>query len=450
MTLYCPSLQDWHRSVRRSTRGPSLAGYALLLVCGVGFGAWAALAPLEGAIVVSGTFVATGQNKQIQHLEGGILREILVREGDVVDLGAPLLRLDDTAPRGRLRRLKLRYYRLLTSRARLEAEIDEKDTVELPAELRARARDPEVAAVVTRQRRELDARRKKLSSEQEVFLKEIAGLQETISGYLAQVRSAEERLALFREELNDKAALYERQLIRKTDILTLQRAQAGLSGEIGELMGRIADARERVARAEQQIASLRSAALQKAIEELRETETELDDVREQMRAARDVVDRIEVRAPVRGAVVKINHHTEGGVISPGAVILELLPVNEKLLIETRVSPSQISHVSEGQRALIRLNALNQRLVPMIEGEVVYKSPDAVTETEASTADGDARRDSFIVRVKIDEDDAKAKAGDFRPTPGMPADVFIKTAERTFVDYMMQPVMDSFSRAFREH
>jgi HlyD family secretion protein len=155
---------------------------------------------------------------------------------------------------------------------------------------------------------------------------------------------------------------------------------------------------------------------------------------------------------VRGIVVKLNRHTPGGVVGPGDVILELLPVNDELVIEARVNPREITHVKEGQDALVRLTALNQRMTPMIEGKVVYVSADTVPDQVArSQVDSEAsRRDSFVVRVRIDEDDARSKVENFRPTPGMPADLYIKTGQRTFFNYMMRPVADSFSRAFREH
>ena len=191
---------------------------------------------------------------------------------------------------------------------------------------------------------------------------------------------------------------------------------------------------------------------QKTIEEMRATETELDDLQEQIRAARDVLDRVEVRAPVRGIVVKLNQHTPGGVIGAGTVILELLPVNDELVIEARLNPSEIGHVKPGQQALVRLTALNQRLTPMVEGKVVYLSADAVgAQSSARTkAEQEAsQRPSYVVRVRLSEQDVHIKVQTFQPTPGMPADVFIKTGERTFFDYMMRPVWDSFSRAFRE-
>lgn len=451
MTAEIPSIEQWHRDVPRSNRKLLAWGLGVLAVLGFGFGAWAAYAPLEGAVVTSGSFVVTGQNKHIQHLEGGIIEAVLVREGDIVEKGQVLLRLNETAARTRLTRLSVRRARLIAVRARLEAEIDGSPEIAFPQELlRARA-NPDLADVVSRQKVEIAARRTTLAIEQDVLSKEIAGLRESIRGFEAQVKSAEARLDLFKEEMKDKAALLERQLARRTDVLAIQRAEAALVGELGELSGRIADARERISRAEQQIVSLHSAAVQKAVEELRQTETELDDITEQLRDAEDVVNRIEVRAPVEGAVVKLNHNTPGGVIAPGSIILELLPMNEDLLIEARISPREITHVHNGQSAMVRLSALNQRLTPMIPGTVTFLSPDSITEGTDPNAPNAAGRSgpSFVVRVQLDGQSSRELVPDFRPTPGMPADLFIKTEERTFFDYIMRPVFDSFARAFRE-
>lgn len=442
-------IDDWHRGVAAGVRRPILIGAAILLVCVGGFGAWVALAPLDGAVVVSGSFVATGQNKHVQHLEGGILREVLVKEGDLVEVGQPLLRLDPTAASSRMRRLVLRNHRLLIMKARLEAELDGRSTFAMPPEL-AGDPDPETRGIFQRQAVELRARRLKMSNEEEVLRKEIAGLQESTGGYAAQAQATRQRMALFGEELQDKQRLLAQQLVRRTEILSLQRAEAALTGELGEITARIADARERMARAEQQIAQIRSAAVQKTIEEMRATETELDDLHEQIRAARDIVERTEVPAPVRGIVVKLNQHTPGGVIGAGAVILELLPVNDELVIEARLNPSEIWHVKKGQQALVRLTALNQRLTPMVEGKVVYLSADAVATATGARPDQDTpHRPFYIVRVQLNEHDVHDKVHAFQPTPGMPADVFIKTGERTFFDYIMRPIWDSFAKAFRE-
>jgi HlyD family type I secretion membrane fusion protein len=449
----CPSIDRWHEGVPRNARLPTVLGFAVLLAWALGFGVWALVAPLASAVVASGSFVATGQNKQVQHFEGGIIREILVKEGDLVEANQPLVRLDETAVKSKLRRLTLQKYRLIATSARLRAEIESADQIRLPPLLAAEIDDPVVDSIYQAQEAEFRARRTSLLGQEEVLRKEIAGLLESIRGYQSQVSSNHARLALFDEELKAKNSLLDQQLIRRSEILALRRSEVSLSGELGELLGRIGDAKERIARAEQQIVQLRSAAIQKAIEELHRAESGLDDVTEQIRAVQDVVERTDVRAPVRGTVVKLNQYTVGGVVAPGGNILELLPFNDELMIEARVNPNEITHVKSGQHALVRLTALNQRLTPMIDGKVIYLSADIVPEHSArqpNEPEALAKRNSFIVRVKLDESDLQKKIDNFRPSPGMPADVFIETGQRTFFNYLIRPVSDSLSRAFREH
>jgi HlyD family type I secretion membrane fusion protein len=448
------SIGEWYRGVPLSAKWPIFAGLAILVVWLGCFGVWAGLAPLNSAVVASGTFVATGQNKLVQHFEGGIIREIATKDGDVVEANQTLVRMDDTAAGAKLRRLVLKKYRLIAMKARLEAEMSASETIETPAAFSGSARDPEVKAILERQRAELRARRTSLATEESLLRKQVAGLEESIRGYQAQVQSTKERIALFDEELKDKNSLLGQQLVRKADVLALRRSEASLGGELGEYLGRIADSKERVAQANERIAQLHSTALRDAIKELRETEGDLDDVEEQIRAAQDVVDRVDVRSPVRGIVVKKNFHTPGGVVSPGAVILELLPIGEERIIEAHVNPKDISHVSVGQEALVRLSALNQRITPMVGASVIYVSADALAEqmqakTETHPDSGTTRREFYVVRVRLDQDDILKRMPEFIPTPGMPADVYIKTGERTFFEYIMKPVIDSFSRAFRE-
>ena len=447
------TIGEWYRGVPLSAKWPIFTVLAVLVVWLGCFGVWAGVAPLNSAVVASGTFVATGQNKLVQHFEGGIIREIAVKDGDVVEANQVVVRMDDTAANSKLRRLVLKKYRLLAMKARLEAEMSSSETIDAPSAFSESARDPEIKAILERQRAELWARRASLATEESVLVKQIAGLEESILGYQAQVQSTKQRIALFAEELKDKNSLLGQQLVRKPDVLALRRSEASLGGELGEYLGRIADSKERIAQANERIAQLHSTALRDAIKELRETEADLDDVEEQIRAAQDVVDRVDVRSPVRGIVVKKNFHTPGGVVSPGAVILELLPIGEERIIEAHMNPKDISHVSVGQQALVRLSALNQRITPMVEASVIYVSADALagqvqvkTETQP---DSDTRREFYVVRVRLDQDDILRRMPEFIPTPGMPADVYIKTGERTFFEYMMKPVFDSFSRAFRE-
>jgi HlyD family type I secretion membrane fusion protein len=409
------------------------------------------MAPLSSAVVASGAFVATGQNKQVQHLEGGIIRELLAKEGDVVEAGQILLRLDETSSRAKLRRLVVRQYRAMAMAARLEAESRSADKFEVPAALAREAEtDPAVRAIVGAQQAELKARQSSLVGQEEVFRKEIAGLLESIRGYQAQVNSNRARLVFFEEELKSKKSLLDQNLIRKSDVLSLQRAEASLAGELGELLARIGDAKERIARADQQIAQLRSTAVQKALEELRTAVSEYDDLEEQINAARDVLDRTEIRAPVRGVIVRLHYHTPGGVVAPGSVILDLLPISDELVIEARVDPNDITYIKEGQDALVRLTALNHRLTPMIAAKVLYISADTVSEQRTQNGAPAESKRVFIVRVRLEEGDTHQKVDNFHPVPGMPAEIYIETGQRTFFTYLMRPVLDSFSRAFREH
>jgi HlyD family type I secretion membrane fusion protein len=447
------SIGEWYHGVPLSAKGPILTGLAILVVWLGCFGVWAGVAPLNSAVVASGTFVATGQNKLVQHFEGGIVREIAVKEGDVVEANQVLVRMDDTAAKSRLRRLVLKNYRSIAMKARLEAEMGPSGTIETPAAFNGSGRDPEIEAILERQRAELQARQVSRATEEAVLKMQIAGLEESIRGYEAQVQSTKDRIALFAEELKDKNMLLGQQLVRKTDVLALRRSEASLGGDLGEYLGRIADSKERIAQANEKIAQVHSTALRDIIKELRETETELDDLEEQIRAAQYVVDRVEVRSPVHGIVVKKNFHTPGGVVSPGAVILELLPIGDERIIEAHVNPKDISHVSVGQQALVRLSALNQRTTPMVGASVIYVSADTLAEqvqvrTE-TRSDSDTRREFYVVRVRLDQVDILRRMPEFIPTPGMPADVYIKTGERTFFEYIMKPVFDSFSRAFRE-
>lgn len=204
----CAAIDTWHRDVPRSARVPIVLGVFVLLIWGCGFGVWAAVAPLASAVVASGSFVATGQNKQVQHLEGGIIRELLVKEGDVVEANQPLLRLDDTAVKSKLRRLLVRQSRLLATSARLLAEINSSDQLQLPAALADEVSNPDVRSIIQAQESELTAHRSSLANQEEGLRKEIAGLKENISGYEAQVNSHRTSLGLFDEELKTKKIFY--------------------------------------------------------------------------------------------------------------------------------------------------------------------------------------------------------------------------------------------------
>ncbi len=435
----------WYDSLPRSTRFPTIAGVVVMASMVMGFGVWGNTAPIAGAVVASGVFVATGQNKIIQHLEGGVIRDIHVREGDVVEQGQLLVELDSTAPNTELRRLFLRRTRLTAIDARLHAEMREQPEITFPEEL-AGSDSSEVKEILESQRLTFTARRNNMNSDIAGINEGINALNERIQGSKVQLDGVRRQIKIIEEEVETKEYLLKTGLVRKPELLILQRTQANLEGEVGRIMGDIGDAKERIARALEQINGVKKTAIKTAVEQMHEVRGELVDVRERMLSAKGVLDRIRITAPVRGVVVKLRYHTQGGVIEAGKSIMEILPLKDELIIEARVRPQDIDSVKHGQHATVRLTAMNQRITPMISGDVIYLSADTLADERKSQQMGPT--DIYIVRVKLNIEEAATIPG-FSPTPGMPAEVYIKTSERTFFQYIVKPIHDSMLRAFRE-
>ena len=437
---------NWYESLPRSTRIPTIGGVLIMAVAVMGFGVWGNMAPIAGAVVASGVFVATGQNKIIQHLEGGVIRDIYVREGDVVEQDQLLVVLDETAPRAELRRLFLRRVRLTAIDARLQAEMREQDEIIFPEELTQVADQTEAREILESQRLTFTARKNNMNSDIAGIDEGINALNERIQGSHVQLDAVRRQIVLLNEEIETKQYLLQTGLVRKPELMVLQRSKANLEGEVGRIMGDIGDAKERIARSYEQINGVRKTAIKTAVEQMHEVRGELADVRERMLGAKGVLDRIRIMAPVRGVVVKLRYHTQGGVIEAGKNIMEVLPLKEELIIEARVRPQDIDSVKHGQHAMVRLTALNQRITPMVSGDVIYLSADTLADEKKSQQVGPT--DIYIVRVKLNTAEA-LKIPDFSPTPGMPAEVYIKTSERTFFQYIVRPIHDSMVRAFRE-
>jgi HlyD family secretion protein len=435
----------WYDDVPRATTIPKFAGYTAIALVVAGFGLWANTALITGAIVANGLFVATGQNKIVQHLEGGVIKDILVKEGDIVDADQTLVRLDDTTARAELRRLVLRLALNQAKTARYMAEIQDGKEVEFPADIKASAGDIDFNEIIETQRLTFEARRKNVATQIAALTDSIDALQKRINAGGVQEESVREQVNLIREELAGKSTLLPAGLIKKSELLALQRAEVGLMGEIGRLGGDIGDARARIARTREEIAGVRAAAVKEAVEQMHQVGAELADVRERIRSAQSVLTRINIKAPVHGVVVKLRYHTPGGVIEPGKAILEIVPLPDDLVIEARVRSRDIDQIQVGQKADVRLTALNQRTTPVAHGRVIYVSADALPDDAkpGQTPDG------YIARVRLDRN-ASLLDPNFKPKPGMPAEVYIKTEGRTFFEYLIKPVTDSMNRAFREH
>src|SRR5262252_1369665 len=282
--------RDWYAEVPRATRTPTMAGILIMAVSIIGFGIWSSTAMIAGAVISSGAFVATGQNKIIQHLEGGVIRDILVREGDTVEAGQTVIQLDDTAPRAELDRLVLRHARSAAIEARLSAEIRGDAQLPFPTELVPRRNDPDIASIVDAQQLTFDAWRKNLEAETSALRDAISAFQERVQARETQLLAVERQLQLIGEELATKSQLLPKGLIRQSEVLALERGQANLQGEIGRLKGDIGDAKEQIARTQEQIVGTHTSAVKEAVEQLHQVRGDLADLRERIRTQQGVLE----------------------------------------------------------------------------------------------------------------------------------------------------------------
>ncbi|MBV7407667.1 HlyD family type I secretion periplasmic adaptor subunit [Maritimibacter sp. DP1N21-5] len=434
---------SWEADVPRSILKHLIAGIVMIAVAFGGFGYWAFSAPLAAAIMAPGSFVATGRNKMVQHLEGGIIAEMHVAEGDKVRAGAPLLRLDETTALANQRALFLRRVRLEAIEARILSEYDAKPELVFPKWLEDARSDPEIATMLDSQALSFEVARSQLENDIGLIERNIAVLDSREEGYRIQRKAMERQIELLSEDRDAKAILLDRALIRRSDYNVLLRALAEADGQLGRIDAEISESIELRAKYEAQKRQAIDTYRQAALDELESVQIELDTVREQERDAQSTLRRVVIDAPVSGTVVRLNYAGVGGVVEAGKVIAEILPTDVPLIIETMIARTDIDSVKIGQQASVRLTALNARTTPILTGEVFYVSADAIVDDE-----GGQPREVYVARVKIPVEELDRIPG-FAPVPGMPVLVMIQTAERTFVQYLVKPIADSMQRAFRE-
>ena len=435
---------EWYSEVPRSIKKQSMVGLALVVVLFGGFSLWAGFAPLAAAVIAPGSFVATGENKIVQHLEGGIIKALLVREGDHVVAGQDLVQLDATAARANARQMELRSLRLEGIMARLQAESHGLDSYIPPAAILAGLADPEIKAINDSQSANFESSRAKLETQISVLEQNIAALQFQRDGSNAQIASMQNQYDLLAADFVRQSSLLESGLVTRSAVNSLQRAMADVEGDLARLKSDVLSADAQITRFKREMDQARDTAKQAAMDEMQSIEAEFDAVREQIRQANSVLGRTTVRAPVSGTIIRLYYHTAGGVIESGKAILEILPSEVPLVIEAQIPRMQIDEVRQGQVASVRLSALNQRTTPMLEGKVYYVSADSVLE-----GTGPGAAEVYIARISVAPDQL-ARVRSFAPTPGMPAEILIQTHERTFFEYLTKPVTDSMARAFREY
>lgn len=388
-----------------------------------------------------GVLAVESTRKTVQHFEGGIVEEILVHEGDHVEKGQVLIRLDDTEASAQLEIVRSQYLALLAREARLIAERDGNEDIQFPEELLQERRDARIEEAIDGEQRVFRARRKALAGEKDVLKQRVEQLEEQIRGLEAQAETKLKRIELYQEEIDGLKELFKKGLGDKSRLREWERLVAELEGERAEHQATIAATRVRITETELQIVQLDRQQNTEVTSQLREVETRLADLSERQRALRKTLERTEIVAPVSGSVVAVNLHTIGGVVRPGEALLDIVPMDETLIVEAQVSPVDIDRVFPGLNADLRMSAFNARTTPTIPGKVLTVSADSLTEERSGMS-------YFLARVKVTPEGMEKLEGKVLQ-PGMPVQVMIITGERTFLEYLMQPITDIFATAFRE-
>lgn len=417
-------------------------GLVVIVIFVFGFGSWAALAPLESAAIAPGEIVVEGDRRTVEHLEGGIVGKILVRDGDVVVAGEPVILLDATQAQASVGVLTTRLTYAAALEARLVAQRDGEAELDVPEWLEERAKsDPEVRKVIEAQRNIVRSRDETIQSQLAILENRKDQFGEEIIGLQSEVEAIDQELIHIRAELRDISQLVGKNLAPRARLYSLQRQEAEILGRRGRIIAQIARARQSIAEADLQATRMTTEAVEEAIRELRDVQGEIADLQERLSAARDVLRRTEIVAPVDGVVVNMQVHTENSIITRGDVLMEIVPLGEGRVIHARIDPIDIDVVRAGLPANIRLTAFNARTTPELRGKVVTISADRLIDQNSGLSYYDAR-------IRIDESEL-SKISNLNLAPGMPVEVMITTGETTLLNYLVQPFTDLMRRGVSE-
>jgi HlyD family secretion protein len=424
----------------RFYRSAAAWGWCIILVFIGGLGAWAALAPLEYGAMAPGAVIAQSRTKPIQHLEGGIVRSILVRDGDEVTRGQVLVTLDDTKARAQIATIDAQLWDGEARRARLVAQRDEKDAVAYPPELLAHRDEPAAADAIQGQENIFRTfnllYRSKLDSQDE----RIAQLEQQVAGEEAEEGAARREIALINEQLAGTRFLAAKGLERKATLIGLERDLAASEGRASDILASISRDKLAIAQSRLDVLSFKHDTQSKIADDMRSTETSVLALVEQRRAAAEVLDRTAIRAPEDGTVTDLQVHTLGGVVTAGQTVLNLVPRGDTLVVEARVRPEDIDRVVVGSPGNVRLLPYSQRRTPPVAATVIYVSADRLTDKKTEAP-------YYAVRLKLDPE-RLSELPEVKVLAGMPAEAMIKTGETTVALYAFAPILDTFHKAFR--
>jgi HlyD family secretion protein len=432
---------------RRTIRKLNLIGLATTVLLIGGVGGWATTAQLAGAVIAPGTIVVESNVKKVQHPIGGIVGEILVKEGSEVEAGHIVLRLDDTVTKATLGVVRSQLDELMAREARLLAERDDAAAITFPPQLMGAREDASAATAMAGEEKLLESRRTARTGQRAQLRERVAQLNEEIRGLSAQLAAKESELDLIGKELTGVADLYRKNLVSISRYTQLQRDQTRLQGELGQFIAEIARARGKISETELQIIQLDQDFRTEVLKDLREAQGKIAELKERVTAAEDQLKRIDLRSPQAGTVHQLAVHTVGGVISNGETLMQIVPRADELVVEAKVAPSDIDQVAVGAKAVVRIMAGNQRTQPEIMGLLTRASADLTREHQQPNSPQPPQA-YYTVRIALPTDEVE-RLKDLRLVPGMPAEAFIQTHDRTPLEYLLKPLHEQIARTFRE-
>jgi membrane fusion protein, type I secretion system len=426
-----------HESIRRYT----IAGAAVVAFLTFGVAVWATTTEIAGALIAPGTIVVESNIKKVQHPTGGVVGELRVRDGDRVKAGDLLVRLDDTVTRANLAIVTKTLTELTARKARLSAERDGSDRITFPEELLQQASTPDAAQVMAAEVRLFELRRAARAGQKSQFNERINQAKDEITGFGAQKTAKDKEIAFIEHELTGVRELYQKNLVPITRLSQLEREATRLGGERGQLTAATAQAKGKIAELQLQIIQVDQDLSSEVAKEMREIDAKVGEFIERRVSALDQLKRTDLRAPQDGTVFQSTVHTIGGVIPAGEAIMLVVPDSDRLTVEAKVNPQDIDKVQLGQSATLRFSAFNFRTTPEIFGSVSQVSADITTDQRTSQS-------YYTIRIGMPADEV-ARLGKVKLVPGMPVEAFVNTGDRTVMSYLMKPLSDQISRAFRE-
>jgi HlyD family secretion protein len=422
-------------------RGNLLLGGLITLALVGGVGGWVATTSIAGAVIAGGTVMVESNVKKVQHQTGGIVGDILVRNGDHVKAGDVVIQLDETQTRANMQIVSQQLDRVRIRMARLEAEAFGSPIMLVPAALQDRAANPDIDALISGERALFDSNKRSLDGKSAQLIARNGQYGEQKEGLKAQRQAAEESLALVQRDLVTVEDLYKRKLIPLERLSSLQLEVARQKGEIGRLTAAIAEVEGRISENDLLSIQIKDDSRQRANSDLRDAEAKEAELIERLQVAQDLLTRTVIRAPQTGVVQELSVHTIGGVVTPGEELMLIVPESDALVVDAQIAPQHIDDVDPGQPVVIRFSAFDRNTTPECHGSVDRVSPDLIRNEAQRTA-------YYVARISI-KDRAECLDDSKHLVPGMPAELHIQTGDRTVWSYIMKPLLDQLSRSLRE-